>query len=569
MRILLFNILLSFSTLAGLGQAPAELHPPLKIPMFLSGNFGEMRSDHFHSGIDIKTQGSIGKAVYAIREGHVSRIKVQANGYGKSIYLAHPDGTTSVYGHLDSYRDDIAAYVKKVQYQRKSHQVDIYLKGDEFRLERGEQIARSGNTGGSFGPHLHFEIRTTGNQHPTNVLHYGLDIKDHTAPRFLSMSLTPLSPGSRINGKETAQEFSLLKDQGIYTVPWGTDLKASGGLGMAVEVYDYLDGSGNRCGVYSLELYQEEKLLYKHVMDEFAFSESRYINAHMDYGRYIRSGVRSHRLHVLPHNKLRIYKELENRGMIKVPGEGTLPLRVVATDVAGNRSELQIELQSQRPASPLHVPQAGTSMSEHADNHFDSPNLRMHIPAGSLYEPTQFRLDSLTSEPGILSPLYQVHLAEVPLHKRSTLSIRYRGPEGLPKGKLHLLEWDAEDDRWVSAGGSYVEGWVSASVRRFGTYAIGLDTIAPEITPLNGSSKADQRQEKALRFRILDTGSGIEKYEGYIDNRWALFEYDPKNDLLTYTFDEERLAKNSPHELELYVSDEMGNVNLYHSTFTW
>ena len=182
MRRTMLSLCIQILVIQLFGQSTAAYHPPLDIPMYLSGNFGEIRPDHFHSGIDIKTQDTTGHHVSAIESGYISRIKVQANGYGFSIYLAHPDGFTSVYGHLDRYREDIANYVKNIQYLRQAHQVDIYPKPEEFPLEKGDFIAYSGNTGGSMGPHLHFEIRNSANQHPVNVLNYGFEILDHIAP---------------------------------------------------------------------------------------------------------------------------------------------------------------------------------------------------------------------------------------------------------------------------------------------------------------------------------------------------------------------------------------------------
>ncbi len=251
-------IIVQLSLIQSFGQSTSLFHPPLKIPMYLSGNFGEIRSDHFHSGIDIKTQGSTGHHVFAIESGYVSRIKVQANGYGKSIYLAHPDGHTSVYGHLDRYREDVEAYVKEQQYRRKSHQLDLYLEPGDFKVEKGAFIAYSGNSGGSMGPHLHFEIRTA-NQHPTNVLEYGFPIKDNIAPRFKGLYIYPLEKNARVNGSSEKQFFELVIDQGIYTIPWGTRIEVEGKIGIGVEVYDYLNGASNRCGVYTLEGFVEEE----------------------------------------------------------------------------------------------------------------------------------------------------------------------------------------------------------------------------------------------------------------------------------------------------------------------
>ena len=331
-------IIFQLITIQILGQNTPQFHPPLKIPMYLSGNFGEIRTDHFHSGIDIKTRGTTGHHVYAIDEGFVSRIKVQANGYGKSIYIAHPNGYTSVYGHLDTYREDIASYVKDIQYKRKSHQVDIYLDPGVFELGKGEFIAYSGNTGGSFGPHLHFEVRNSGNQHPTNVLKYGFNIKDHVAPKFYTLFIHHQGDNGHVNGTGEKQSFDLVFDQGYYTVPWGTRLEAAGRIGLGVEVFDYLDGASNRCGVHTLEVYVNDRLTYSHVMEQFSFSETRYVNARTDYKERMSSGKKVHCLYRLPNDRLRIYGHLSDDGYLDISENGSYPVRVVATDVAGNRS---------------------------------------------------------------------------------------------------------------------------------------------------------------------------------------------------------------------------------------
>jgi hypothetical protein len=569
MRRQILSVMIQLSVLPFFGQNQFSFHPPLDIPMYLSGNFGEIRADHFHSGIDIKTQGATGHHVFAIDKGYVSRIKVQANGYGKSIYLTHPGGYTSVYGHLDSYREDIEKYVKKIQYQRRSHQLDIYIDPGTFQVDKGDFIAYSGNSGGSSGPHLHFEIRTSGNQHPTNVLKYGFDISDNRSPKFHTLFLYCTGGTGHVNGAREKRSFDLVIDHGTYMVPWGTRLEAGGEIGIGVEVFDYLDGASNRCGIYALELYVDEELTYSLVMNEFSFSETRYVNAHMDYEEQFSSGKRVHRLYRLPNDRLSIYGHLVNNGVLTVSEHREYPVRVVATDVAGNRSELKFTITG-RPG--VQVPQAEPDhyvklMKYNEPGLFENDDVSVEIPANALYEDLEFTYAESEGSEELLTGFYQIHHPSTPVHLPYMLSIK--APEVDPVLRDKLMFVTVQEGEIVSAGGSYEDGAVVASLTGFGSYAITMDTVAPEIIPLNGSFRGDLSGRKTLAFTIRDDLSGVEKYEGYIDNRWALFEYDPKNELLTYRFDEEYLERNRSHELELYVTDSKGNVNLFHTTFTW
>jgi len=555
--------------LYSIGQDGSCFHPPVKIPIFISGNFGELRSDHFHSGIDIKTQGITGHHVFSVEEGYVSRIKVQANGYGKSIYITHPNGYTSVYGHLDRYREDIAAYVKKIQYKQRSHMVDLFLNRLTFPMEKGEFIAYSGNTGGSSGPHLHFELRSTDNQHPVNVLQFNFDIRDQEPPRFHSVFIYPMDKKGQVNGKVEKFSSKLVKNKGIYTIPYGTEIRASGILGMSVEVFDYLDGVSNRCGIYTLEMYVDNKLSYSHTMDEFSFSESRYINAHTDYEANIRLGVKAHRLHRLPNDKLRIYnKDTENSPPVLNEAR-SYHIRIVASDVAGNSSVLEFEVNGNAAPIPVPDPANGfiTIMSYDRANDFKEGPVQVEIPVNALYQDLDFSYLSSPPANGSLTPFYHIATAEVPVHKSYTLTIQSPPLDPLLHNKQLLITYNNAHEV-ESAGGEFKNGAVVAKLWNFGQFAIALDTIAPELTPL-WKGGAALSSIKDLRITILDNLSGIGKYEGYIDNQWALFEYDPKNDLLHYWFDEKRIAKGSTHELELYVTDQKGNLNLLHTTFNW
>lgn len=570
MRRLIFFAIVQIIIIQLEGQPPSSFHPPVKIPIYLSGNFGEIRTDHLHSGIDIKTQGSIGHSVFSVEEGYISRIKVQANGYGKSLYVTHPNGYTSVYGHLDRYRENIAAYVKNLQYTRKSFMVDLYLDKETFPLTKGEFIAYSGNTGGSSGPHLHFEIRKAANQHPTNVLKYGFDIDDRVAPRFHSLYIYGLDDNSQINGSDEKFSSQVVKDNGIYTLPWDTKLSASGALGISVEVFDYLNGASNRCGVYSLELYLDDQLSYRFVLDEFSFGETRYVNAHIDYEERIRNGTKAHRLHRLPNDRLSIYEQLKGNGELKLNEERSYQVRIIAKDVAGNTSELSFKIVGSPDQTFSRSQDKGLSrtMKYNEPNYFEQDQLKISIPKNALYQDMDFYYEKLPAAQGSLSSFYQIGSEEVPVQSPYTLSIKSDVRDPALRNKLLIVMLD-EEGKLSEAGGEYKNGEVISRLRNFGKYAIAVDTIAPEIFALGAKISGNISGRKNLKFRITDELSGIDKYEGYIDNRWVLFEYDMKNDLLVHVFDRDKITPDSAHELELYVTDSKGNTSLYHAAFTW
>jgi len=337
-----------------------------------------------------------------------------------------------------------------------------------------------------------------------------------------------------------------------------------------VEVFDYLNGANNRCGVYSLEMYVDEKLAYSYLMDEFSFSDSRYVNAHLNYEVLARSGVTMHRLYRLPNDRLNAYKTGPGNGVLEISDNLVHQVRIVATDVAGNRTESHFKITGEQRMLPPETPPADfiKHMDYQADNLFENESIRVDIPAYALYRDLDFSFNMVPGPSGALTPYYVIATAEVPLQNPYTLSVPAPGIAPSLRDKLLFITLD-EDGETEAGGGQYQNGTITASLNTFGPYALVLDTVAPEIVPQRGSLSGDLTGRKELKFIITDDLSGIKKYEGYIDNNWALFEYDMKNDLLSYKFDGERVSQGSEHELELYVSDEKGNVNLFHTTFTW
>lgn len=566
-RILQFSILILLSQTV-IAQSSWDFRPPLDFQMYLSGNFGELRGDHFHSGIDIKTQGVAGKQVHAADSGYVSRIKVEPGGYGKAIYLAHPNGFTTVYGHLSNYNATINDFVRKKQYSLRSHSVDIYLKPGDLPVKKGEVIAFSGNTGSSSGPHLHFEVRRTADQHPLNVLRYDFPIKDKRPPEFKKLVIYPRSYRSQVKNSPEKYISEPTVVNGKYTVNSGKPVLVYGDIGLGIEVYDYLDGAANRCGVYSIELLIDGKRKFLSEMNEFSFSESRFINAHIDYALKYETKSSVQRLYKLPYNELSILKFLDNDGISDIRDSLVHEVTIRAVDSYGNFSDLNFSLKGTGSPVPMISDHNfnGKILPYNAPSGFSDRNIELRFPAYCFYEDVEFSYARISGSGELFSDIYTIHSEKTPVHKSYSISIT---PDEIPSmhpEKLCLIAFD-ELGEASYAGGEFEDGKISAELRSFGKYAVSIDTLAPEIRPLNFYSGKDLDAQADLRLEVKDDLSGIASYNGYIDNQWVLFEYDPKNDLLTYEFDSKVPISKKNHELEVYLSDEKGNTNVYHTIF--
>ncbi len=557
------------------GQSPAPLttqfHAPLDLPLILSGNFGEIRSDHFHSGIDIKTQGVSGKKLYAIDDGHVSRIKIESAGYGRTLYIHHPGGYTSVYAHCSAFIPEFQSYIRNEQYRRKKHTVNIYPEKGLLPVKRGQLIAYSGNSGYSFGPHLHFEIRNSANQHPLNVLHFNFNIPDTKEPRILRLGVYPLGNESFVNDESSKVIYKVRKSGDRFILDENEILKVHGEIAFGVEAYDYMDRSPNRHGIYSMEVTVDGQRIYAHSMDEFSFAESRYINTHIDYALRQMNRQNIQMAYLTPNNKLSIYDYVQGTGSYHFRDNLEHTVHIVVSDVAGNTAVLEFKVKSQMEpplSSPANEKKSTAIFYWNQDNQFSSTGIKINMHAKTLYDNLEFdyRRSSNTAE--YLSDIHHLHNPYVPVHGYYELAIVPDRP--CPQGKednLYLVRLGEDEDEAV--GGTYSDGYVRARIRLLGDYAVAIDTTAPEIRPVNISNNANLSGSTDIKIRIKDSKSGIASYDGFIDNSWALFEYDLKNDLLVYEFDENRVEKGKNHILELYITDERGNTAMEMYEFFW
>jgi len=540
---------------------------PMEIELLLSGNFAEIRSDHFHSGIDIKTRGVTGQKVFATADGYISRIRIEAGGYGKSLYIAHPNGKTTVYGHLDRFREDINDFVRDQQYKRNSHSLNIYPERNEWVVKKGDIIAYSGNSGSSAGPHLHYEIRNTGNQKPENVLLYKLILTDTVAPRFLSLWTYSVTQDGRFTIPEGTNSFDLIRINGRYILKQKDPVMLNGTTGFGIEAFDFLNGANNKCGLYSIEMLLDDIRTFFMRMDDFSFNESRYVNSFMDYGEKQADNRIIQKLYLDPNNKLGMYKEVNGLGLVELSDADTHLVRIIIKDALLNTSELVFTVidSGKQPVMPN---LKGYLFRFDQDKMFDTGGVTLRIPAYSLYTDIDF-LYTLEDDGEIyLSDIHHLHNPGVPLHSSCELAIRPVKIDDNLKEKATILSIDYEG-KITFEGGEWKSGFVHAKVNHFGTFVVGLDTVPPAITPLNINENKDLTSQSSLRFRVVDNQSGIRSYDGYIDNQWVLFEYDAKNDLVSYAFDKKRLKEKTMHELELYIVDNKDNIAYFVTEFYW
>jgi hypothetical protein len=539
---------------------------PVKIPMLLSGSFGELRNNHFHSGIDIKTQGRIDIPVYSVADGYISRISVSPSGYGNVLYIDHDNGTTSVYGHLSQFRPEIQNYIRNIQYERKSFQVDVPVLPGIFQVRKNEKFALSGNSGSSDGPHLHFELRNTKTEAPLNPLKLGIFVKDEIAPKILALQITPLTESSHVDFVNNKKIYDVELVEGKYQIKNKPVIPVYGEIGFAIEANDFVDGSENKCGIVQMQLTIDGVVYSLFEINRFSFAESRSINSYIDYEEFVKSGRKFQRTWVEPCNRLNNYIYTEKNGIFD-PGIGSEhQVKIEIKDSNGNTTALEFTIESKYREMPV-VQNDFTALFECGKNNLtNAEEFSIEIPKDALYKNLNFKYQAKEAGKEYYSAIHHIHNKSVPLHKSATVSIKTKElPESLAQKAL-LVNINPDNGKFTSAGGKYDNGWITADIRTFGNYAVRVDTVPPTILPLSIANKNSLTETDKIRFEIKDDLSGIGTIEGLIDEKWALFEYDAKSNLITHYFDAERFEMNKQHSFKLTVTDNKGNSSVYEAS---
>ena len=555
----LFFSLLIFSSVWAQPNFPKDyFSPPLDIPMQLSGNFGELRPNHFHAGFDFKTMQKEGLNVYASADGYVSRIKISTFGNGKTLYISHPNGYTTVYAHLQKAVGSIQELITKTQYKEQSFEIEIFLKPGELPIKKGQIIGLSGNTGASEGPHLHFEIRDSKTEYIINPLLFGFDkeLKDVSKPKISGLFAYPIGFNTVVNKakRPILLNLSLQKD-GSYI---SDKVNADGTIGFGIIADDYDDVSRNKNGIYKVQAVYNGLNSFGYQFDTYSFDDMRYVNALIDYSKYKKTHQRVQKLFMKNKYSLNFIQMDVNKGQITPTRNFDALYRIEVSDFFDNKTIVNIPIQYDLTPPVISAEPLVSKyfIKSNKDNIFEKDTFSVFFPAGTFYDDFDLNFD-------VKNNVLYLHDDIVPAHTNFTISITNSNLSKEQRVKAFIGRIEGEDINYNSTFRK--DSVFIAKVKTLGKYKLVLDTIAPKISilkPIEGKWVSSD----TLQLRISDKLAGVKSYNGYLNGKWALFEYDNKTQKLTHHF-KDGIVKEGANELKVVVIDNVGNSTTFETRF--
>ncbi len=559
MKKILLLILIPFQVFSQVEYPKDYFRNPLDITLVLSGTFAELRSNHFHSGIDIKTQGKEGLKIYTAAEGYVSRIKVSHYGYGKALYITHPNGYTTVYAHLKKFSPRIEAYIKECQYDKERYEVEAFPSAEELEISANEVVAFSGNTGGSSGPHLHFEIRDNA-ERPINPMLFGIDVKDTRVPHVSAIYAYPKNDNAFINGKNERVQLRLIpKNNSAFNVE---KITAIGEIGFGVVTYDRQDLAANKNGVSNISTSINGNQSLEIDFKRFSFDETKHINRLIDFEMYKTKKSRIQKLFIEKNNPLSLYKNADNDGYVRIEDSTSSVYKIEIKDFKGNSTLINIPIigktQDVKMFPKEHAADKTLIPSEEALTLQDQ-NISVDFFEDTLYEDTYI-------DYGVSGDTLKLHKDIIPLKKKFTVKYdisKYKDPD---KNKLFIARLYGYYKKPSYVSTTRKGDILTARSKRFGMYTLASDTIPPEIKPVNFQDKKWLSKYRYLKVKIKDKLSGISNYRATVNGKWILMEYDYKTGILTHDFND-NVVNETKNNLKVIVTDNVGNSTTFEATF--
>ena len=544
-----------FSILFTLNSQEYNLNSPIDLPLNLSGTFGEFRSSHFHYGLDVTTNKKPGYNVYSIDSGSIVRINVSTSGYGKVLYISHPNGLTSIYAHLKEFSPKIQEYIKTQQYLNKSYSIQKFFNNGEIKINKGDLIGYTGNTGGSSGPHLHFEIRNTKSQNPINPLSFNYKYDDSNRP--IIKSLYVFDEGDSFK-KDNPKKYEIKKiNDSLYIAD---KIISSNKIGIGIEVYDRQSKNNyNRNGVYEVKMFLDSVLNFSYKMDKINIDESVFRKIFYDYSLLKTKKKRIQKVYYPPNSKLNFLNHNINTGIFQSNDKGEKDVLIEVIDWNNNKTYLSFKIEGVT-SDIIEKNISGIEIFPNQKYLIKKNNTEIEFKRNSFFNKVALDIESQNDTLIIHKDLY-------PLRKSYNIKIFKKVQDSIIKrqsyiglinnnGTLSYLNTIKKDE------------FFSTNSSILGSYVLSRDSISPEVKPLNFSLNKDVSNQKTIRLRVYDKTSGVKSYNVLINDKWALFEYEPKSNLIFHQI-EDGIIKNGENNINIKVIDGVGNETEINSKVYW